>query len=267
MNLSKLLLVSCIAFTSVYAEINRENSWYGYFGWNRAVYADSDISFKGNDHDFTIYDVKANDRQNPWSELFSHYLNPSKLTIPQYNIRIGYYLTNNISISFGQDHMKYVMSHEQTTKISGYLNSSVSKKHQKNKNSINADQELTSDFLNFEHTDGYNLFSLDVDYIDSVYEINNIDISFFAGLGFGLVIPRSDITLGDKKRRDEWHLAGIDASLKVGSEISFGENYFIRTLARVGNSYMFDILTTNDGGKATQNISYAELIWALGYRF
>ena len=63
----------------------------------------------------------AKDRQTPFS--LNAYLNPTLITIPQYNFRIGYFISKNYDISFGVDHMKYVVQSDQTVKISGYISS------------------------------------------------------------------------------------------------------------------------------------------------
>jgi hypothetical protein len=41
------------------------------------------------------------------------YFNPSQLTIPQYNFRLGYFITDAFSISIGSDHMKFVIKENQ----------------------------------------------------------------------------------------------------------------------------------------------------------
>jgi hypothetical protein len=256
--MKKILLgiVFSMLITDFTYAIDRDNKWYVYWGWNRATYANSDISFKGNDHDFTLSDVQASDAPNPFSDLFSHYLNPSKLTIPQYNFLLGYYINNNIAISIGFDHLKYVVNKPQKVNISGTIND---KKESGSKD--------LDGFLSYEHTNGYNILFLDVSYIDSFYSNDTLDISLFGGVGVGVVIPKSSVTLMNKKNRDEVHFAGVDVSIKVGSEITFSDSYLFRTTLKAGHSNMFDVLTTYDGGKAEQDINYLQLIWAFGYRF
>ena len=249
------IVISIIITDFAYA-IDRADKWYVYWGWNRATYANSDISFKGDGYDFTLSDVEASDAPNPFSDLFSHYLNPSKFTIPHYNFLVGYYINENVAISLGFDHMKYVVDSPQRVKISGSIDGSEE----------SGDKELDG-FLAYEHTNGYNIIFVDVSYIDSFYSNDTLDISLFTGLGAGIVYPKSDVKLQDKKRRDELHFAGVDVSLKIGSEITFNDSYLFRTTLKAGHSNMFDVLTTYDGGKATQKINYLQLIWALGYRF
>jgi len=46
----------------------------------------------------------AKDRQTPFS--LNAYLNPTLITIPQYNFRIGYFISKNYDISFGVDRIE-----------------------------------------------------------------------------------------------------------------------------------------------------------------
>ena len=39
-----------------------KGKFYFYWGWNKAQYSYSDIQFKGNDYNFTLYDVAAEDQ-------------------------------------------------------------------------------------------------------------------------------------------------------------------------------------------------------------
>ena len=64
---------------------------YVIWGWNRGHFSDSDIRFKGENYDFTLYDVKAKDKVNAFT--FRDYINPGRITIPQTNYRVGYFFT------------------------------------------------------------------------------------------------------------------------------------------------------------------------------
>ena len=48
------------------------------------------------------------------------------MTIPQTNLKIGYFLTDTYTISFGLDHMKYVMNDNEYRTIDGYIDLPVS---------------------------------------------------------------------------------------------------------------------------------------------
>ena len=96
--------------------------FYVIWGWNRAGYTTSDIRFHGSTYDFTLSKVVAHDRQTPIA--FDPYLSPGRITIPQTNFRLGYYLNDHWSITAGVDHMKYVMDQEQTVNIDGFIQNS-----------------------------------------------------------------------------------------------------------------------------------------------
>ena len=92
---------------------------YFYWGGNRAKYSKSDIEFKGENYNFTLQDVNADDKPKGWH---IDYINPARMTIPQTNFRIGYYIHDNYQVSFGFDHMKYVVVRPQNVNIDGYIN-------------------------------------------------------------------------------------------------------------------------------------------------
>ena len=83
-----------------------KGTFYGYWGYNRSGYTKSNIRFVGPGYDFNLAGSKAHDNQSPFS--FGTYFNPKKITVPQFNARIGYYFKNHWAIDFGYDHMKYV---------------------------------------------------------------------------------------------------------------------------------------------------------------
>ena len=87
-----LISVSSVSF-SQYKRAKTKKSWsagtlFFYWGYNRGYYSASDIHFKGNDYDFTLKQVKANDRQSKLAA--DPYLRIDQITIPQYNWRLGY---------------------------------------------------------------------------------------------------------------------------------------------------------------------------------
>jgi hypothetical protein len=50
------------------------------------VYSKSDITFKGNNYNFTLENAAAQDKPKGWH---IDYINPARMTIPQTNLRIG----------------------------------------------------------------------------------------------------------------------------------------------------------------------------------
>lgn len=119
------LSISNMGFTqNILNSKGRKGELYFYWGWNVSWYGKSDINFKGTDYDFTLNDVRAKDRQTPFS--VNKYLNPLNATIPQFNFRLGYYFKDNYSLSIGIDHMKYVMIQNQQVLIDGTISNTSS---------------------------------------------------------------------------------------------------------------------------------------------
>lgn len=257
------------ASPSRYTATNK-GKFFLFWGGNRGYYSKSDINFKGNGYDFTLYDVAAVDRPKGWH---IDYINPLRMTIPQTNARVGYFFSDNWSISAGVDHMKYVMKQNQTVKMSGTISGSGTS-HDGVYN--NADKVLTEDFLTFEHTDGLNYVTLElsrVDDISKLFGIRNTDIfqvNLTEGLGFGVLYPRSNTKLLNKERYDEFHVAGVGMSAKAGLNLVFFKHLMIIGELKGGYINMHDIRTTNNiSDKASQDFFYFQTMLALGgiFRF
>jgi len=149
-------LISSFIFIYLNYLPNSIKKYYFYWGWNRAWFTRSNILFNGINYNFTLKNVKATDRQT--KELIT-YFHPLKLTIPQYNSRIGRILNNSYDISFGVDHMKYVMVQNQTVNCNGYINNTNTKYDNNYDNKL---IKLTDDFLKYEHTDGLNYLNFEI---------------------------------------------------------------------------------------------------------
>ena len=242
---------------------NQKGKFYVYWGWNRGWYTTSDISFGGPDYDFNLNKVVAKDRQTPFS--LNAYLNPTLITIPQYNFRIGYFISKNYDISFGVDHMKYVVQSDQTVKISGYISSTETEYDGEYEND---DIVIEEGFLNFEHTDGLNYLNVEFRRFDNIFDFNKVRINLTEGLGLGALMPKTNSTLLNNERYDDFHLAGYGISAVVAINISFYEIFFIQSELKGGYINMPDIRTTMDkADKASQSFLFSQLNIVFGVSF
>lgn len=232
---------------------------YIFGGWNRAHFTNSDIRFRGNDYDFTLKNVVAYDRQTPFA--LDPYFQITKISIPQTNLRIGYFISDHYNISFGIDHMKYVMQQNQTVKVNGKISSSGTKYDGVYSGS---DIILTDDFLTFEHTDGLNYLSLAISRVDKIFDFNklrikHIEMSFTEGVSIGALLPRTNTQLLNKKRYDQYHLAGYGLDAKIGLNILFYKHFFIQSELKGGYINMPNIRTTESKlDKAAQHFFYIQ---------
>ena len=239
---------------------------YAFWGWNRGWYTNSDIHFTGTNYDFELNDVQAKDRQSTFG--LDPYFNPIRITIPQTNLRIGYFINNNIDISLGVDHMKYVMVQEQNTQISGYINDSSIYEG----TYMNDDFAITKEFLQFEHTDGLNYINAEITRNDDVFKFFKMDVNpkkiqltTVLGFGIGALMPKSNVTLWNNERNDNFHLAGYGFSGKVGLNITFFRYLFFRGELKEGFIDMQNIRTSPDiADKAQQHFFFTEFDFVFG---
>ncbi len=239
------------------------------WGGNRESFSKSDIRFKGIDYDFTIRDVSAKDKPKGWH---IDYINPTKITIPQTNFKIGYFISDKYVISLGVDHMKYVMEDNRNKVIDGYINLPNNELgSQYNGNYNNEEFFVSEDFLVFEHTNGLNFVYLEFsrfDDISSIFNIQNTDkfqLNITEGLGAGILYPKTNTTLLQKDRYDEFHLAGYGISLNAGLNFTFFKHFFMQLDLRGGYINMPNIRTTsNTAESASQHFLYLQRVISFG---
>jgi len=261
-----LLLLCFTSWYSVSAEevgVRTKGTIYAYWGWNRGYYSDSDIRFKGDGYDFTLNDVKATDR--PTAFGIDPYFNPADMTLPQTNFKIGYFIDDNLSLSFGVDHMKYVMKTNQTVHRKGTIATGG------NFDGVyDGDVDLSDKkFLQYEHTDGLNYINLEINKFSHLTYVYNEDISlsYLVGAGVGFLYPKSNVTLMDNKRYDDFNVAGYGADVKIGLNLTY-HRVFMQTEYKFGYVNMENIRTTGDSSdSASQHFTFQQINILFGYYF
>jgi hypothetical protein len=238
-----------------------KGKFYAYWGWNRAKYTDSDIHFKGEKFDFTLKKAGAKDRQDPFA--LDPFFNPLKLTIPQTNFKMGYFINDRYSISIGIDHMKYVLVQHQLATISG----SISGTGTAYDGTYNDDKiELATNFLEYEHTDGLNYWNLEINRHDLLFAKGMFTASVISGVGAGVLIPRSDVKLLNNLENDVYHLAGYGLSAKGGINLNFFRHFFIQSELKGGFINMPDVrITHSDSEKASQHFYFLQGNIVMGF--
>ena len=242
-----------------------KGKFYIFWGGNRESFSKSDIRFKGEDYDFTLFDVAAHDKPKGFH---IDYFNPIRMTIPQTNFRIGYFVTDKYNISIGFDHMKYVMSNDRRVAYSGYYPNAGNY----NENPLNGQLTLDEDFLLFEHTDGLNYVNTEISrvdditkYISKTINTDKFQINVTEGIGGGFLYPKTNTTLLGKERYDEFHVSGFGVSAKLGLNFTFFKYFFIQTELKGGYIEMNDIRTTKDkADSAEQNFWFLQRILVVG---
>ncbi|MCC7030421.1 MAG: hypothetical protein IT257_08955 [Chitinophagaceae bacterium] len=261
-----LLLIPNILFAQQKKQAKKKSySIFTSWGYNRAFFTRSAIHFKGQEYDFTLKQTIAKDRQSPLSA--KNYLNVTNLTIPQYNFSLGVLLPRDISVTIGQDHMKYVVQTYSIATLDGYTH--IPDEFQGDYH--NQPIVITPDFLHFEHTDGLNYVHATINKEKQLLEGKRRQTYLKALLGVhaGVLIPRSDVKLMHYDRNDKFHLAGYGLGFNGGLRAGFLKYCFLRLDYKAGNINMPDILTRGIAYKdrAKQHFGFAEFFYSFGLQY
>lgn len=274
--MKKLLFIATLSLcslTSFSQQTNKKGSYYISWGYNRSTYANSDIRFVGPGYDFTLLNAEALDFPTPISD-FRTYVDPELLSIPQFNFHAGYFVKDNLSISIGWDHMKYVVTDGQTVRVTGYVNPQTSTPAIAvnpayvgtfNQTPLELDPDK---FVHLEHTDGYNYASIEIEHYKSLFQSkkSRFAIDWMQGVGIGALVPRSDVYVFGVGKNNYWNLAGGGASLKTGLKFNFSKLLFFETTIKTGATKLWDIRTTGRSvDHAEQSIYFMEFYGALGF--
>lgn len=263
---------------------DRKGHWSIQWGYNRDSYTQSDINFRGPGYRFTLHSVDAKDKPERLSTV---YINPGEYDIPQFNLKFSYYFSDHLFITFGEDHMKYVMARGQPVHYYGYIDPLAIAK---NRTSVapdsigvtyfdpnNANQmagyhggnqtiQLTPDILKFEHTDGLNFLFFDIGWIVPVWTAGDGSIAFsmVGSAGAGPVVCRTDVRLWGKGQNDNFHIAGYGVSGYVGTRLDLSRRYFVEFGAKGGYMDLLDIFTSGGSNRASQNFGFLEVMFTGG---
>ena len=238
------------------------------WGGNRASYSYSDIHFTGENYDFTIEDVGANDKPKGWH---IDYFNPTRLTIPQTNFRLDYFISDKYALIIGFDHMKYVMDRNRVKKVQGEINLPLNEPGSTFNGVYNGDTFVSEDFLKFEYTDGLNYVTTELARYDDIskwFGITNTDvfqINITESVGIGVLYPKTNSTLLYKDQTDKFSISGYGTSLNLGLNVTLFKNFYIQTDLKGGFINMYDAKTTNDpADKASHQFFFLQRVVTLG---
>ncbi|MEO7306397.1 MAG: hypothetical protein ABIW15_02975 [Ferruginibacter sp.] len=230
---------------------------YLQWGYNTEWYSKSTIHFNtvvnGVVHDFTIYKAKAHNR----ADLSAITKNPIQFTIPQYNYRIGFYLNKNHTraIEINYDHTKYIVYDNQPLRAKGKIGSDY----------FDKDTSFASNEVHFEHTNGANFYQ--INYVQQYELKRNAKRPVFTALwkaGAGILIPKTDITLSNKRVDNRFHIAGYCFGAEAGARWYVSRKLFFEGTAKAGFANYTNALGVGNG-KVNHHFAYFELIGTIGY--
>ena len=255
--------LSMIAQQKAIYDDHQKGQWYLLWGWNTEGYTKSKIHFKGNDYDFTLYKVLAHDSPTPIRDLHNS-LAFSKLTYPQTNFRLGVFVSKNHSVSFGVDHMKYVMTQNQTVHMKGSITQPGPFEGE-----YDGPKTLTSDFMKFEHTDGLNYINVETEKYFGWNPFKNflLRLSAMVGGGMGILFPKTNVTMLNYARNDRYHVSGFGLDIKAGVQITLLKFLVMKFENKYGYINMPNIILHQKGipGRARQSFFFGSFDGMFGF--
>jgi hypothetical protein len=246
--------------------VKRKGSLYVYWGYNREQFTNCDITFKGQDYDFVLKDVKASDQPEAFD--FAEYFGPSSVSIPQSNIGLGYYINDWLSVSFNEDHMKYVVDNDQIVKITGKIGTAASSTYAGTYN--NADIQTGGKFLRFAHTDGLNYLHLEAAATHQIFGTRKGEIALEAmfGLGLGVMVPATHVILLDYAENDKFHLSGYGIHNRLAMNLTFFNRIYIQANLKSGYTNLPNVIVRESGSdRASHNFCFLQQNIVVGYIF
>ena len=257
-SLNNLSAQDAATLSSPYKFNTAKYNWYFSWGYNLDWYSKSDIHFsdtrRNGNYDFVIENAKAEDRPGI-RDVFS-----TNISIPQYSFRIGFFggAKRDWGFEFNYDHAKYVVSNGQTVRFRGKY---FGKEYDQ-------DTIVGKPFLAFEHTNGANFAMFMATKRKDIFHTANGNhwLSLIGRAGGGFVFPRTDCTINDMRRDDQFHVAGYIIGLDGGLRYDFHHRIFFENEAKFSFvNYTSALLPYQ--GRARHHFWAFEYIFTLGYNF
>ncbi|MBD3637759.1 MAG: hypothetical protein HUJ25_10420 [Crocinitomicaceae bacterium] len=209
----------------------QKNTMYLHWGYNRSIYTKSTINFVGSTFNFKLKKAAAKDR--PTND-FASYFNPGKFTVPQFNVRIGWYYKFRWDWSFGWDHMKYVVRDYQSLYINGVIEGNT------NLDGTYTDSDglilIRPDDLHYENTNGLNYVSFQLNNTAPIYKTDNrkFAIQRRLGGGLGVVLTQTDFNWNGEEYHSDPQFGGYGISLHGGIRFDFFNHIYLQNSFATG---------------------------------
>lgn len=75
--------------------------------------------------------------------------------------------------------------------------------------------------MEFEHTDGLNYANIELRRHVNIFIKNNFSINLLFGGGFGIIVPRTNVTLFNQNRYDKFYLSRFGFGFVFGINFKF----------------------------------------------
>lgn len=249
---------------------NGSGTLFGHWGYNRSGYTKSNIRFKGTGYDFTMKESVAHDNPSPFSQ--DNYLNLKRLTVPQFNLRIGYYFKEHWAISIGYDHMKYIFADQNEVLMDGYIEPGLDTINFWEGFYNNYPVTTNRDNFHYENSDGLNYLRVELTRTDMLFGFGNqrqFAISSNLGVAAGGLLSFNDFTFAGQKDMRTISMSGYGVSAHAGLRFEFFRHVYIGTNIAGGLNHQLKVKTRpNDASAfARHAYGYYEANAVIGFLF
>lgn len=261
--LTFIFIITSFVANAQYKKAKPKKSWasgtmFVYWGYNRSVYTKSNINFVGTGYDFTLNGAKAVDR--PSTDIKT-YFNVKEITVPQFNLRIGYNYKNNWAISIGYDHMKYVLVDNKPYTLSGHINYGIDNVTHWSGDYTNQPVITHQETFHYENTNGLNYIRAEISRIDQWFRTEGgiFAISSSFGISAGGILSFNDFTFAGRKDTQTISMSGLGISAHAGARFEFYKNFFLQFNTAGGfiNQIQVDTRPNDYNSHAKQKFGYA----------
>lgn len=244
-----------------------KGTFFGYYGYNRSWYGNSNINFTGPGYQFTMKGAAAHD--NHFSLDPGQQLNPLRATAGQYNVRMGYYFKNHYSLSLGYDKLKYLLQDGDQVLFSGQLNPGVDSVTNWNGSYTNEPTQI--DLSRFDYSNsGLHNVRLEISRADQWLAAGahqEIVLSSVVGIGVGGLVSDNTFLFAGKQDQKLRSFSGFSASGHLGLRLEFFKHVFLQSNFSGGIMGQSHVRTrANDPNAfADQNFGFMQFDTNLGF--
>jgi hypothetical protein len=272
-----LLVLSILPFEGAaqYGRKKKESTEKGtiflFWGYNRTHYTNSNIRFAGPGYDFTLNGAKAVDRPEPFSG--DSYFNPRNITIPQFNVRVGYYYKKGWALSLGYDHFKYYLKSGNNVTLTGQIDPGVDTIT--NWSGTYTGQPVVTNFntFHYENTNGMNYIRAELMRSYDIYKPRRgngyFGITGNLGLSAGAIMSVNDFNFAGQFDRVTYSISGYGLSAHSGIRFEFFKHLFLQADLNTGFVHQLKVRTRpNDASSyARQTLGFIEYNAVIGGLF
>lgn len=238
-----------------------KGSMYLYWGYNRTAYTKSDLRIVSDHYDLTFKGAKASDNPYPFSAR--NYLRLDNITVPQFNLRVGYYFKNNWALSVGYDHLKYVFNNGNHVQLYGYVEEGYDTVSNLSGNYSGETYVTDRRTFHYENSNGLNYLRLQVMRSAELFSFGankQFSLVWNIGAATGAMLTFNDLRFAGEEDVATVSISGFGLSAHTSFRFEFFRHFFMQTSFSGGYINLTHVRTRpNDPfAYAKQDFGYVE---------